>query len=169
MAYKHARRLRRNVHEVAGLERDALNKRSIADRFSDTLTQVTGSTPFALVHLAWFVIWLILNSGVSSLKAFDPFPFSLLTLLVSLEAIFLTVFVLMSQNRMTHQADRRAEMDLQVDMLAEQELTLILYMLRRLCQKQGVRLDDIAERLRDLLEETDVHDVASRLDVEMPS
>jgi uncharacterized membrane protein len=75
---------------------------------------------------------------VDCCSPFDPFPFSFLTLVVSLEAIFLSVFVLMSQNRMTRQADKRAHLDLQIYLLAEQELTTILHMLRGLCKKHNV-------------------------------
>jgi uncharacterized membrane protein len=89
--------------------------------------------------LGWFTGWLVINTGhLFRFKPFDPYPFSFLTLVVSLEAIFLTVFVLMSQNRMARQADKRAHLDLQVDLLAEQELTVILYLLRAICQQGPV-------------------------------
>jgi uncharacterized membrane protein len=160
---------RRNIAAIADIERQALDKRSPAGRFSDALTQATGSAPFGVVHLVWFIAWLAINSGhVRWIKPFDPFPFSLLTLIVSLEAIFLTVFVLMSQNRMARQGDKRAHLDLQVDLLAEQELTLILYLVRSLCEKQGVRFDNVRDQLGQLLKETDVQELASDLDADLP-
>ena len=90
--------------------------------------------------------------------------FPLLNVIVSLEAIFLASFVLMTQNRMTKQADRRAHLDLQVNLLAEQELTAILQMLYALCQKAGTcaRVNDA--RVQQLLRETDVVELAVTLE-----
>ena len=161
--------LRRNVGTIAEIEREALEKRSAAGRFSDALARATGSMPFAVIHFAWFAGWLVLNSThATRFKAFDPFPYSLLTLIVSLEAIFLSVFVLMSQNHMARQADKRAHLDLQINLLAEQELTIILFLVRALCEKQGVRFETVSDRLRELLKETDVQKLASDLDARLP-
>jgi uncharacterized membrane protein len=155
----------RNIRAIADLEREALHERSAADRLSDVITRVTGSVPFAVLHLLWFVGWFLINAEmIPSVKPFDPFPFGFLTLVVSLEAIFLSVFVLMSQNRMTRQADKRAHLDLQVDLLAEQELTTILHMLRALCAKHGVRVHIPSAQLKD----TDVHSLAETLDERLP-
>ena len=77
------------------------------------------------VHVVWFVIWVTINSGLTFIKPFDPFPFTLLTTIVSLEAIFLTLFVLASENRLTQDAERRGQLDLQVNLLAEQEMTMV--------------------------------------------
>jgi uncharacterized membrane protein len=132
---------------------------------SDVINRTTGSTPFAIVHLVWFLLWIAINTGsVPGVPVFDPFPFSLLTLVVSLEAIFLTVFVLMAQNRMAREADKREELDLQVDLLAEQELTALLHMLHALCEKMNVQVDVPQERIRQLLEETDVRRLAHKID-----
>ena len=98
---------------------------------------------------------------------FDPYPFSLLMMVVSLEAIILTSFVLMSQNRMARQADKRAHLDLQINLLAEEELTAILQMLRQLCAASGI-VTEPNERLEPLLKETDVHKIADALDRELP-
>jgi len=166
---KGAQPLQANIRAVADIEQGALNRRTFADRFSDAVTHATGSAPFALAHLGWFTGWLVINTGhLFRFKPFDPYPFSFLTLVVSLEAIFLTVFVLMSQNRMARQADKRAHLDLQVDLLAEQELTLVLYLLRAICQKEGVPIEKVSERMRELLRETDVHKVATDLDARLP-
>ena len=116
----------KNVRAIAELERTALHERSAADRVGDAIARTTGSAPFAVVHLAWFGSWVLLNTGrIPGITPFDPYPFSFLTLVVSLEAIFLSVFVLMSQNRMTRHAEKRAHLDLQVNLLAEQELTAL--------------------------------------------
>jgi len=160
----------RNVRAIADLEQEALHERSAADRLSDAISAITGSVPFAITHGLWFAVWGIVNTGmISRIEPFDPFPFGFLTLVVSLEAIFLSVFVLMSQNRMTRQADKRAHLDLQIDLLAEQELTTILHMLRALCAKQGVDVDVPNERMRQQLKDTDVHTLASTLDKRLPN
>jgi len=160
-----------NIQKIAALEREMLHQRSAADRLSNAITRFTGSSSFAVVHALFFVVWLLANTrSVTHRPAFDPYPFSFLTLVVSLEAIFLSVFVLMSQNQMTRQADKRAHLDLQIDMLAEQELTVMLYLLRRLCEKQRIELgDQWAQRLDRLLEDTDVQQVAANLDADLPS
>jgi uncharacterized membrane protein len=90
-----------------------------------------------------------------------------LNVLVSLEAVFLATFVLMTQNRMTKQADRRAHLDLQVNLLAEQELTAILQMLYALCQKGGVCARISNARVQQLLQETDIVQLARTLDQEL--
>jgi uncharacterized membrane protein len=159
----------RNVSAVAEIEREALHERSKADRIADAITRFTGSAPFAIFHVLWFAGWAVVNVGmIAGVKPFDPFPFSFLTLLVSLEAIFLSMFVLMSQNRMSRQADKRAHLDLQIDLLAEQELTTILRMLRALCAKQGVQVNIPSEQMREQLKDTDVHSLASALSRRLP-
>jgi len=155
----------RNIEAIAALEREALHERSTLDRFSDAVTNAAGSSAFLALHVVWFATWIGLN--VFRHPAFDPFPFTFLMLIVSLEAIFLTGFVLMSQNRMTRQADKRAHLDLQVNLLAEQELTAMLQMLRALCQRSGVTVTSREPRVEQLLEETDIHTIAVALDREL--
>lgn len=96
--------------------------------------------------------------------AFDPRPYSLLNLIVALEAVFLTSVVLMTQNHLTRVADRRAHLDLQVNLLAEQELTAMLHMLHGLCRKAGVEVAIRDERVQQLLTETDIGRIAKALD-----
>jgi uncharacterized membrane protein len=156
----------RNIRVIAELERTALHHRTPADRLSDAVARVTGSGLFAAANFALFAIWILLNT--LKVLPFDPFPFNFLTLVVSLEAIFLAIFVLMSQNRMTRAADRRAHLDLQVDLLAEQELTTMLQMLRALCAKLEVDVKVNDERVRQLLRETDVHKIAAALENRLP-
>jgi len=90
-----------NIRAVARVEESARSTRSVAACLSDTITELAGSEWSVALHALWFALWLALNTGLSPLKPFDPFPFSLLTSIVSLEAIFLTLFVLASQNRLT--------------------------------------------------------------------
>ncbi|MEO5819800.1 MAG: DUF1003 domain-containing protein [Vicinamibacteraceae bacterium] len=160
----------RNVRAIAQLEENAMAERSSADKLSDAITWVAGSAGFVIAHATGFTVWILMNVGMlPGLAPFDPYPFSFLTLVVSLEAIFLAIFVLMSQNRAARLADRRAHLDLQVDLLAERELTAMLHMLRALCEKENVKLDDVGTDLTDLLEETDVKKLATNLDEKLPA
>jgi uncharacterized membrane protein len=162
--------LERNVKAIAQLEERAIETRSSADRLSDVITWGAGSAAFVVGHVVLFTGWILANVGlVPGVVPFDPYPFSFLTLVVSLEAIFLAIFVLMSQNRAARLADRRAHLDLQVDLLAERELTVILHMLRALCAKHSVVLDDVGTDVKDLLEETNVEELASNLDEKLPA
>ena len=122
----------RNVDAIMRLEQQAIHNRSPAEKIADKITTAAGSTPFVILHLFWFGGWVLANTGlIPGVAPFDPFPFSFLTLVVSLEAIFLTLLVLMSQNRMTKEADKRAHLDLQLNMLAEQEATVVLRLVKR--------------------------------------
>jgi uncharacterized membrane protein len=110
------------------------------ERISETIAGFCGSMTFVWVHVAWFSTWVIVNS-FPRLK-FDPFPYTFLTLVVSLEAIFLSTFILISQNHDTKLTERRNHLDLQINMLAEQESTKTLDLLRRVAEKLGVEADD---------------------------
>jgi uncharacterized membrane protein len=156
--------LLKNVHAIAELERQAFHGRTRLDRFTDAVTAFAGSRGFVVGHIVWFASWVLLNQRAS---AIDPFPFSLLNVVVSLEAIFLTSFVLMTQNRMTKHTDLRAHLDLQVNLLAEQELTTILKMVYALCRHAGTcaRISDA--RIEQLLRDTDIVQLAATLEREL--
>lgn len=143
------------------LERKALDDRTPIDRLTAAVARVAGSTPFIVLHAILFVAWIVLNN---TRFAFDPFPYSLLNLGVALEAVFLTSVVLMTQNHMTRLADRRAHLDLQVNLLAEQELTAMLHMLQGLCTQAGVHVAIRDEHVQQLLTETDIRQIAVALD-----
>jgi uncharacterized membrane protein len=94
--------------------------RSDQDRLADTITRFAGSMSFVYLHLGWFAVWILLNVGLlGSALVFDDFPFGLLTMIVSLEAIFLSTFVMISQNREAARADVRAELDFETNLEAE--------------------------------------------------
>jgi uncharacterized membrane protein len=152
----------KNIEAIATLEREAVHDRSRLDRITDGITAMAGSFTFIVVHAVWFFTWITANLLRKS--SFDPYPFSLLTLAVSLEAIFLTGFVLMTQNRMTRQADKRAHLDLQVNLLAEQELTAMLQMLYALCRRSGVAVTLRDGQIKELLKDTDIHQISVALD-----
>jgi len=146
---------------MAELEQKALDDRTPIDRLTDAVARVAGSTPFIVLHAIWFAAWIVLNA---TRFAFDPFPYSLLNLVVALEAVFLTSVVLMTQNHMARLAERRAHLDLQVNLLSEQELTAMLHMLHGLCTHAGVHVSIRDERVQQLLTETDIRQIAVALD-----
>jgi uncharacterized membrane protein len=152
-----------NIEDVVRLQQQAERKRSAAEHLAALVAHVAGSTPFIVLHVVWFGAWILLNVGVvSAIQPWDPFPFSFLTLVVSLEAIFLSLLVLMAQNRLTRDADKRAHLDLQINMLAEQESTATLKMLEQICQHLGITQPGGEEH--ELATATDVNELAKSLD-----
>ncbi|MEO7795397.1 MAG: DUF1003 domain-containing protein, partial [Thermoanaerobaculia bacterium] len=140
-------------------------ERSRAERLGDWITAAFASGPVLAGHLVWFALWVLINLGLApEIAPFDPFPFPLLTTMVSLEAIFLALFVLASQNRLSRQADKRAHLDLQVDLLAEREMTAVLQLLQDIAAHLGAECTHAPDQLRELLKKTDIGDLTQRLD-----
>ena len=158
-----------NIDAIAKLEHDALDRRTPTERVSDVITKLVGNVGFLMAQLLLVTGWCLLNLHViPGLKAFDPFPFGVLALVVSSESVFLTIFVLISQSRMARQSERRSHLDLQVGMLSEQELTTILQMLQKLCQHMGVNVDSSKQEVQSFSKTTDVHKLASELEDKLP-
>ena len=158
-----------NIDAIAKLELDALNRRTPTERVSDVITKVVGNVGFLLAELVLISGWSLVNLHmIPGLRAFDPFPFGVLALVVSSESVFLTIFVLISQGRMARQSERRSHLDLQVGMLSEQELTTILQMLQKLCQHMGVNVDSSKQEVQSFSKTTDVHKLASELEDKLP-
>lgn len=155
--------IEKNIHTIANIRKNTENQRTTEEKIADTITDFSGRMYFVYFHLAWFAIWIVINLGLFGIEPFDPFPFGLLTMIVSLEAIFLSAFVLISQNRLSAETDRRADLDLQMNLLAEHELTRALQMLDAIQDKLGIE-NDSDEELNDL--EKDVHpqDVIKEID-----
>lgn len=157
----------RNIQEICAIEQEALRARTIAQRISDVIADQAGRMWFIAVHAIWFVVWVALNLGaLGQVRVFDPFPFSLLTMIVSLEAIFLSLFILMSQNRSQRHADQRGHLDLQINLLAERENTKMLQMLQALCEKHGLHVKDA--ELEQLSERTEPQQVLKELKDNLP-
>jgi uncharacterized membrane protein len=158
-----------NIDAIAKLEHDALDRRTPTERASDVITKLVGNIGFLLAQLLLIAVWTLVNLHlIPGLKAFDPYPFGVLALVVSSESVFLTIFVLISQSRMARQAERRSHLDLQVGMLSEQELTTILQMLQKLCQHMGVNVDSSKQEVQSFSKTTDVHKLASELEDKLP-
>jgi len=158
-----------NIAAIAKLEEEALDRRTPTEHASDVIVRFIGSVKFLVLHAILVAAWSTVNLNlIPGVKAFDPFPFGILALFVSSESVFLTIFVLISQNRMARQAERRAHLDLQVGMLAEQELTMMLQMLQKLCQHSGVDVKSATRQVQGFSETTDVHKLASELEEKLP-
>src|SRR5258708_2403700 len=159
--------IERNINTMADVRAAEQAHATLQDRLADGLTRFSGNMWFVYVHVVWFVWWIAQNEGWVGHRRFDPFPYGLLTLIVSLEAIFLSTFVLISQNRAAVVADMRADLDLQIDRLTEYEVAQLLQLLRRLAEEMprdkgggGIWADD--ERREDRPE-------GNEEDVEEPS
>lgn len=150
------------VREMVELEQREKVQMSVSDRIADFITQWAGSMLFVWLNAAWFAMWIGVN--VTGLLDFDPFPFGLLTMIVSLEAIGLAIFVLISENRQATLADKRAKLDLQVNLIAEREVTKLMEMVEEIHEHLGIarardpeveemRKPTHVQELADLMEE----------------
>ena len=144
--------LARNISTLVEVERRADHQKGLQDRLADRITAFTGSMRFVYLHALVFGAWIVVNLGWLPLKPFDP-SFVTLAMIASVEAIFLSTFVLISQNRMTAQAERRAELDLQISLLAEHEVTQVVELLDAIAERLDVKRapdPDIEESKRDV-------------------
>src|SRR6266853_2729039 len=155
--------LERNIRTIIRLRTEAARERGLQDRIADAVTSFAGDMTFVYVHVLWFGTWIALNTGWFGTRPFDPFPYGLLTMVVSLEAIFLATLVLISQNRLSAESERRADLSLQIGLLAEHELTHALAMLDAIQDKLGIDNDQDRE-LADLEMETKPEDVLAEIE-----
>ncbi len=152
-----------NIDTVVRLEADTLTRRTAADRAADGIAAFVGSIQFVSMHVAFFAAWAVVNVGlVPGVPAFDPYPFALLCMIVSMEGVLLSAFVLIKQNRMGYLTDRRAHLDLQVNLLAEREVTRLLQLTEQMAARLGVHAD--TEAGSPLSRETEVEKLVSALD-----
>jgi uncharacterized membrane protein len=159
----------RNIREICEMERAALRKRSLAQRWGDFIVHNASQLWFLLIHVVWFTLWTVVNAiPFGGIEPFDPFPFPFLTLVVSLEAIFLSLFILNSQNRESHQAEQRAQLDLQINLLAELESTKILRMLHALCEHYGLGPAKDPE-IQQLMKRTEPKELVNELRSRLPN
>jgi uncharacterized membrane protein len=158
-----------NIEKISQLEKEALSKRTVSARIGDIIAVRAGQMSFIVVHAIWFGLWMWINSRtVTGRPPFDPYPFALLTLIVSLESIFLSLFILMSQNRANLQADQRNHLDLQINLLAEHENTKMLQMLQALCQHHELSISADSE-IAQLAKRTEPKHVLEELRDNLPT
>jgi uncharacterized membrane protein len=157
----------RNIESVARLEEEFIRNRTLPERIADSIGGFSGSLKFVVLHVVVYGLWIAVNLNLfPGIPPFDRFPFQLLNMAVSVEAIFLATFVLIKQNRMSRRADQRAHLDLQINLLAEREMTLMLQMLQRIAARLGV--SHASEHMEELAEETSVEKLASQLQDKLP-
>ncbi|MDB5312576.1 MAG: hypothetical protein JWO38_6778 [Gemmataceae bacterium] len=156
---------RKNIQTVRDLEAEFVRRRTRADRLTDAVTEFVGSFRFLVAQMIVLLGWVAANVGlVPGFRPVDRFPFEFLNLAVGIEAILLSTFVLMTQNRQTKQADHWGHLQLQVSLLAEQEATKMLQMLQMICDRLG--LDKMAHdpELKEMIRTTHVEELAKELE-----
>ena len=160
-----ARIVERNIQAVLERRRMEEGRKGTQDRVADAITRFTGSVRFVYIHMVLFGAWIVINLGWTPIPPWDP-SFVVLAMVASVEAIFLSTFVLISQNRMQELADKRADLDLQVSLLAEHEVTRLVELVAAMAAKMGIaeahnpELDELKQDVRPemVLEEMEHHE-----------
>jgi uncharacterized membrane protein len=131
--------IQKNIRALLEVRRRADEEMTAGERFADAIARFSGSIPFLVLHGVGVGFWIMANLAlVPSVDVWDPYPFVMLAMIASVEAIFLSTFVLITQNRQAALAERRSELDLQVNLLTEHEVTRLLQMMDLLLKKQGI-------------------------------
>ncbi len=159
-----------NIRTVADLEQSFEQRRSPKDLIADVIGGFSGSIWFVVIHLVIFTSWFLINSKLfPSLPHFDPYPFIRLAMAVSVEGVLLSTFVLMKQNRMQQRSDARDHLNLQIDLLAEKEVTKSLQLLRAICQKLEISETELDSELHEMADNTSVDTLAKRIRSDLPT
>lgn len=153
-----------NIDTIIQIEEQSQKKRSVGDKLSDAIATFVGSISFVVLQLVWFGVWVFLNAGSGK---FDPYPFALLCMIVSLEGVVLSTFVLIKQNRMSELADQRSHLDLQINLLAEKEITKVLQVQRMICSHLGIKEVESDQEVEELSNVTAVDTLARELNEKM--
>lgn len=157
--------IQRNIRKIIQVRRKAAREQGLQDRIANAMTSFCGSMTFFYVHIVWFSLWFTLNTGHLWITPFDPYPYGFLTMVVSLEAIFLATFVLISQNLLSKEAERLTDLGLHTSLLTEHELTRVLQMLRAIQHKVGISNDEDSNLAdADLAMETRPEDVLAEIE-----
>ncbi len=152
-----------NIELIDEYRAQVENDKTFQDHLADWITRWSGSMWFVYMHIAWFALWVAANVGALGIEPFDPFPFGLLTTIVSLEAIFLSTFVLVSQNRQATIGDRKSELDLQIDLLAEHEMTRVLKLIKAIAEHLDLP-ECKTEELKELMEDVKPDEVLNEIE-----
>ncbi len=158
------RRLKSRRRVIQSFEAKSKTNRTYPEKVADLITSRLGSMPFLLINATWFSIWITINVGlIPIIPPFDPFPFGLLTMIVSLEAIFLAIVVLISQNRTAKIDNLREEIDLQINTISEEEITKMMELQILLLKKNGIDVSNDNE-LQEMLEPLDSEEIEKSLE-----
>jgi uncharacterized membrane protein len=153
----------KNIRALLSRRNQEERSKRVQDRIADSISRFTGSMTFVYIHLIVFGLWIIINLGWTSLPAFDP-TFVILAMFASVEAIFLSTFVLITQNRMAAQADRRADLDLHISLLAEHEVTRLITLVSAIAQRMGIEPAVNKPELAELEKDVDPEKVLERIE-----
>ncbi|MEL7644646.1 MAG: DUF1003 domain-containing protein [Anaerolineaceae bacterium] len=156
--------LESNIRTSFELQKKARQRRSFEQKLSDRVTSIAGRFSFLYLHLILIVFHILVNSGWFGNQPYDPFPFSMLIGFINIEVLFLSTFILISQKRDEAETDRRAELDLQMSMLNQYELSRILKMLDELETKLGIAHENDLE-LQKLIEQLSPKDVLREIEM----
>lgn len=169
MAGTTSRTVLENIQAIIEIEEDQERHRTLGNRIGDAIGTFAGTITFVVLHLVGFVAWALVNREmIPGLPAFDPYPFNLLTMIVSMEGVLISTFVLIKQNRMGVRADRRNRLDLQINLLTEQEVTKVIQMLERIAARLGIENEVTDAQAREMGRVTAVGALAQELDQKMP-
>jgi len=143
----------KNVEAIIDLDKAAKTKRTRSELVADAIAQFCGSVTFVWANALFFLFWIAINT-IPGIDHIDPFPFTFLTLVLSVEAIFLSTFILISQNLASRIAERRNHLDLQINLLSEQENTQMIALLEAIAEKVGADTSKVTnvEVLREEME-----------------
>jgi uncharacterized membrane protein len=158
-----SRRLDRNIEALLRRRQEEARQASLQERVANVITRFAGSMAFVYLHLMIFVLWILINLGLLPIApAFDP-SFVILAMVASVEAIFISTFVLITQNRMAAADDKRADLNLQISLLAEHETTQVLALLSAIAKKLGLETE-ADEELEELKQDVAPEEVLDQLE-----
>jgi uncharacterized membrane protein len=148
---------KKNVETIAQVEQQLVGRRTRMDRIGDAIARFFGTLRFIIAHALFFTGWFVLNLGLlPNTQPFDPYPFPFLGLIVGIEFIFLTTFVLMNQNLQSRREEQWAHLNLQLAMLAEHEVTKNMQMLHMICKHLGIEQPTGDNEVKELAQATPV-------------
>jgi uncharacterized membrane protein len=149
---------------IERLKSKTISKRSPTEKIADFITKSSGSLTFLSLNILFFVLWIIINLGfVPGIAPFDPFPFGLLTKMVSLEAILLAIFILISQTRFEKLENLRENIDLHFEIITEEEITKLIKMTKLIAEKNQIELGNDLE-LKEMLKPIDLEKIEKALE-----
>jgi uncharacterized membrane protein len=161
--------LKRNIHVLSAMRRRSDQHRTFSERLADAMSAFLGSMKSVVAHAAIFGAWLLINTGVvPGVRPFDPFPFVMLAMGASVEAIFISTFVLISQNRLSDLADKRAELDVQISLLTEHEVTRLIVLCDAMAAHLGVRISP-GPNLEELKKDIEPEEVMTHIQQSGPA
>lgn len=149
---------------LESIQKRLRERRTTSDKLADFLVSSAGSFAVVVIHICLFATWIAINLDlIPGVGIFDPYPFNFLTMTVSLEAIFFAIFVLMSQNRESKIADLRQEFDVQVNIIAEREITKVIHMLAYVMNHLNIHYENDAE-LRQMMRPLNIDEIREQLE-----